>query len=165
MWLMGFIAIIHAMWKNRALLLLRMTKKKHLLDWLREEYPEYYDDDQFLVERWIEIVWKEKKTDADFMHKCMMYTQAFFLRTDVNTWRLLTLTLRRLLKNVGIVAIKQKSGEKLHNEAYMMAIIVKSQETLEILVRRALIESSEVSFFSRGSCWPSFFRLSLFFLG
>ena len=79
------------------------------------------------------------------MHACMMYTQAFFLRTDVNTWRLLTLTLRRLLKNIGIVAIKQRAGDKLENEAYMMAIIVKSQETLEILVRRALIESSEVS--------------------
>ncbi|GMH48599.1 hypothetical protein TrVE_jg14473 [Triparma verrucosa] len=144
MWLMGLFAIFHAMWKNRALLLLRMTKKKHLLTWLRENYPAYYDDDQFLVEKWIEKVWQEKKGDGDFMHDCMMYTQAFFLRTDVNTWRLLTLTLRRLLKNIGIIAVKKNAGEKIHNEAYMMAIIVKSQETLEILVRRALIESSEL---------------------
>lgn len=36
MWIMGFIAIIHAMWKNRALLLLRMKKKKHVSKASRE---------------------------------------------------------------------------------------------------------------------------------
>jgi hypothetical protein len=47
------------------------------------------------------------------------------------------------MKNLKLVSSSR--GKKVNNEAYVMAIVSKSQDTLEILVRRALMEASEES--------------------
>jgi len=143
MWAMGWVALIHALLSNRALIRLRLKKKGKLLEFMKSNYGQYFDQDQLLVDRFMEEVWKEHKSDGEFMHTMIKYTQTYYLRTDVNTWRVLTLTLKRLIKNLGLVS--RLNSSKINNEAYVMAIIFKSQETLEVLVRRALNEASESS--------------------
>jgi hypothetical protein len=50
---MGCIAVLHALISNRALIRLRLKRKGKLLDWLQVEYEQYFDEDQFLVEKWM----------------------------------------------------------------------------------------------------------------
>ena len=57
--------------------------------------------------------------------------------------RVLTLTLKRLLRNQSLCNKVEKEGKELKNKEYVMALIIKCQDTLEILVRRAIVEASE----------------------
>ncbi len=144
LWTIYILTVCYELFHNRQLLGMRISESHDFWNWLVTNYgDDYFDDDQLLVDDFMDNVWESQKFNGEWMAECMERVQHHYLRTDVNTWRVLTLTLKRLLRNQSLCSKMRKEGKDLKNKDYVLALVIKCQDTLEILVRRAIVETSE----------------------
>ena len=115
---------------------------------LKEEFPQCFDDQEELhMETWAAI-WFDGKEIPGFIEDIVKRLSHHYLKTDMVTWRLLRHTRKRLYNQSFVLAqIHHSTGaigdSRAKRVKYTTAIIHNCLEILEVLTSRALEEIEE----------------------